>query len=69
MHLLGLKLLCPTVKMHLQENTLYDLDLGVKLTYDVAKYPPNQMTYVPAKFEVATSNRLGEDAITRKYFI
>ena len=30
MHLQSLKLLCPMVKeeMHLQENTLYDLDLG-----------------------------------------
>ena len=34
MHLQSLKLLCPTVKeeMYLQENVLYDLDLGVKVT-------------------------------------
>ena len=34
MHLQNLKLLGPKVKeeMHLQENTLYDLDLGVKVT-------------------------------------
>ena len=25
--------------MHLQENTLFDLDLGVKLTQNVAQYP------------------------------
>ena len=25
------------------------------------------MTFAPAKFEVATSNSLGEDAFTRKY--
>ena len=31
--------------------------------------PPNHMTFVPAKFEVATSNSLGEDAFTRKYII
>ena len=35
----------------MQENTLYDLDLGV--TLDVAQYPPHHMTY--AKFEAATS--------------
>ena len=54
MHLQSLKLLCPTVKveMHLQENTLYDLDLGVNDTLDVAQYPPHHMTYAPAKFEV-----------------
>ena len=27
------------------------------------------MTFAPAKFEVATSNSLGEDAFTRKYII
>ena len=55
--------------MHLQENTLYDLDLVVKVTQNVVQYPPNYMTYVPAKFEVAMSNSLGEDAFTRKYVI
>ena len=32
------KLLCLKVKeqMHLQENTVFDLDLGVKVTQDVA---------------------------------
>ena len=68
MHLQSLKLLCPTVKvdMHLQENTLYDLDLGVKVTYVVAQYSPHHMTYPPATFEVAMSNSLGKDAFTRK---
>ena len=34
MHMRTLKFLCPTVqeKMHLQENTLFDLDLKVKVT-------------------------------------
>ena len=41
--------------MHLQENTLYDLDLVVKVTQNVVHCPPNHMTYAPAKFEVATS--------------
>ena len=47
--------------MHLQENTLYDLDLVVKVTQNVVQCPPNHMTYAPAKFEVATSNSLGVD--------
>ena len=53
-------------EMHLQENTLYDLDLVVKVTQYVVQCPPNHMTYAPAKFEVATSNSLGEDGFTRK---
>ena len=52
--------------MHLQENTLYDLDLVVKVTQNVAQCPPNNMTYAPAKFEVATSHSFGEDGFTRK---
>ena len=55
---------------HLQENTLYDLDLVVvKVTQNVVKYPPNYMTYAPAKFEVALFKSLGEDGFTRKYII
>ena len=27
------------------------------------------MTYAPAKFEVTTSNSIGEDGFTRKYII
>ena len=52
--------------MHLQENTLNDLDLVVKVTQNVVQCPPNHMTYAPAKFEVAMSNSLGEDEFTRK---
>ena len=55
--------------MHLQENTLYDLDLVVKVTQNIVQCPPNHMTYAPAEFEVATSNSLGEDGFTRKYII
>ena len=54
--------------MQLQENTLFDLDIGVKVTQNVAQYPPHQVTYAPVKFLVATSNSLGGDAFTRKYF-
>ena len=71
MHLWSLNLLCSVVKeeMHSQENTLYDLDLVAKVTQNVVQYPPNHMTYSPAKFEVATSNSLGKDGFTRKYII
>ena len=57
--------------MHLQESILhvYVLDLGAKVTQNVAQYPPHHVTYAPAKFKVAMSNGLGEDAFTRKYII
>ena len=41
--------------MNLQENTLFDLDFGVKVTRNVEKYPPLHVTYTGTKFEVATS--------------
>ena len=58
MHLQSLKLLQITVKevMHLHEST-FDLDLGVKVTQNVAQYPPHHMTYAPEKFEATMSNR------------
>ena len=43
--------------MHLQKNTVFDIDLGVKVTRDVAQYPLHHVTYAPTKFEVATSRR------------
>ena len=42
-----------------------DLDLGVKVTQNVAQYPLHHVTYSPTKFEVATSNGLGGDTFTR----
>ena len=51
--------------MHLQENTFFDLDLGVKVTRNVTQYPLHHVIYAPTKFQVATSNGLGEDTITR----
>ena len=54
-------------KKHLQENTLYELNLGVKVTQNVVQCPT--VTYALAQFEVAKSNSLGEDAFTRKYII
>ena len=53
-------------EMHLQENTLYDLNLVVKVTQNVVQCPLNHMTYACAKFEVATSNSLKEDGFSRK---
>ena len=58
-----------TEVLHIQENTLYDLDLVVKVTQNVAQYPLNHMTYAPSKFEIATSNSFGEGGFTRKYII
>ena len=40
-------------------------DLGVKVTRNVTQYPLHHVIYAPAKFEVASTNRLGEDTITR----
>ena len=51
--------------MYSHENELFDLDLGVKVTQDVAQYTLHHVTYSDTKFEIATSNRLG-DAFTRK---
>ena len=60
-HQQSLKLLCPTVKeeMHLQEFTSFDVDLSrLKVTQNVALYPPHHVTYAPAKYEAATFNGL-----------
>ena len=55
--------------MHLQKKyTIYDLDLWDKVTPNVVQCPPNHMIFVPAKFEIATSNSLGEDAFTSTLF-
>ena len=51
--------------MHLQEIALFDLDLGVKVTQNVAQYPLHHVTYLGSKFKVAMSNDLGGDAFTR----
>ena len=43
--------------MHSQENALFDLVpkvKGVKVTQNVAQYSRDHVTYVPAKFDVAT---------------
>ena len=58
MHLQRLKLLRPSVKeqMHLQENTVFDLDNGIKVTQDVVQHPLHHVTYAFAKCVVATFN-------------
>ena len=43
----------------------FDLDLGVKVTRNVAQYPLPYVTYSTTKFEVATSNDLGGNTFTR----
>ena len=45
-------------EMHLEENTLFDLDpkvKEVKITQNVAQYPQPHVTYAPAMFDAATS--------------
>ena len=56
MHQQRLMLQHPMVKekMHLLENTLFDL--GVKVTQNVARYLRHHVTYAPAKFDIATSH-------------
>ena len=51
----SLNMLRLTVKeeIQLQENTIFDLDLGVRVTRNVAQYPLHHVTYSPTKFEVA----------------
>ena len=67
----SLMLLHPMVKekMHLQENTLFDLDLGVKVTQNVAQCPLHHVTYAPTEFEITSSKALGGEAFTRKFNI
>ena len=66
MHLQSLMLLRLMVKeMHLQKDTVFNLDLRINVTRDVAKNPLHHVSYAHAKFEVATSNGLGGDAFTR----
>ena len=51
--------------MHLQESTLFDLDLQVKVTLNVAQCPLHHVTYAPTEFEATTSKALGGEAFTR----
>ena len=71
MYLQSMMLLHPTVKekMHLQENTLFDLDLGAKVTLNIAQCLLLHVTYAHTEFEVTTSKGLGWDESTRNFII
>ena len=56
-------------KMHPQENTLFDLDFGVKVTRNIAQCPLHHVTYAPTEFEVSMSKGLGVEVFTRKFNI
>ena len=55
--------------MHLQENSILDLGVKVKVTRNIAQYPLHHVTYSATKFKVSTSKGLGGDAFTRKFNI
>ena len=44
-------------ELHLKENTLFDLDFGVRVTQNVAQYPLHHVTYPDTKFKVAFRRR------------
>ena len=50
-------------------NSIFDLDLGVKVTQNVAQYSLHHVTHPATKFEVARSNCLGGDTFTREFNI
>ena len=52
--------------MHLQENTLFDFAIGIKVTQNIGQYHLHHVTFASAKFEVAMPTSLG-DAFTEKY--
>ena len=51
--------------MHLQQSALFDLELQVKVTLNVAQCPLHHVTYAPTEFEVTTSKALGGEKFTR----
>ena len=67
----SLMLLHPMVKVevHLQENTLFDLDLWVKIIQSVAQCPLHHVTYTQKEFEITTLKGLGGEAFTRQFNI
>ena len=52
-----------------KHNLIFDLDLRIKVTGNVAQYPLHHLTYSATNFEVATSKGLRGDAFTRKFNI
>ena len=67
----SLILLHPSVKekMHLQENTLFGLNLWVKVIRNVAQCALHHVTYALTEFEVSTSKGLGGEVSTSKFNI
>ena len=55
--------------MHLQESSLFDLEMQVKVTLNFAQCPFHHVTFAPTEFEVTTSKALGGEAFTRKFNI
>ena len=55
--------------MHLQEKTLFDLDLQIKVTRNVAQCLLHHVTYATTEFEVTTSKALLGEAFTRNFNI
>ena len=53
----------------LQESTLFDLDLQVKVTLNAAQCPLHHVTYAPTEIEVTTSKALGGEAFTRNSYL
>ena len=51
-------------EMHLKENTFFDLDIGIKVTLNVAQYLLHHATHAALKFEADTCNGLGGDVFT-----
>ena len=51
--------------MHLQQSALFDLELQVKVTLNVAQCPLHHVTYAPTEFEVTMSKALGGETFTR----
>ena len=47
----------------------FEVDIGVKVTQNVAQSLLHHVTYSATEFEVAMSNRLGGDTFTREYII
>ena len=46
-------------------NSLFDIDLGVKVTWNIAQYPLHHVTYVPAKFEVLKIYQYSKNCVKR----
>ena len=68
-HLQHLRFPCSTVEKSSRcickkkHNILWPWHSGVKVTWKDSQYPLHHVTYTPAKFEAATSDGLGEDAL------